>query len=414
MSTPSTPADPTSTPASGTQPGPLHGLVIADFSRILAGPYATMLMADMGAEVIKVESPDGDDTRHWVPPVRDGVGTYYLAINRNKRSIALDLKNPADLQVAHELSERADIFIQNFKPGGLARFGLDYDSVAARNPRSIYCSISGFGSKGGKDLPGYDLLVQAVSGLMSLTGDPDGTPYRAGISVFDVMTGLHSVIGILAALRHLQETGEGQHVETNLLSTAMSSLVNQTEAYVAGDVVPFRMGNAHLSLFPYEPLATGDGDLIVIAGNDGQYRKLVEVLGAPELADDERFATVGSRNDNREELRPLLLERLSTKSAEEWFDLITAAGVPCGPINDIRGGVELADRLGLEPVVEIDGIPTVRNPIGFSRSPARYDLAPPAIDADGEHIRTWLNGDSRSLTPSGNASTATTNQRRSA
>jgi crotonobetainyl-CoA:carnitine CoA-transferase CaiB-like acyl-CoA transferase len=379
-------------PQPGSQPGPLHGLVVADFSRILAGPYATMLMADMGAEVIKVESHAGDDTRHWVPPVRDGVGTYYLAVNRNKRSIALDLKSEDDIKVAHALSERADIFIQNFKPGGLARFGLDYESVAARNPRSIYCSISGFGSAGGKDLPGYDLLVQGMSGLMSLTGSPDGSPYRAGISVFDVMTGLHSVVGILAALRHLSETGEGQHIETNLLSTAMSSLVNQTMAYVAGDVVPQRMGNAHLSLFPYEPLATGDGDLIVVAGNDGQYRKLMDVLGAPELAEDERFASVGARNDNREELRPFLLDLLSTKSAQEWFDELSAAGIPCGPINDVRGGVELAERLGLEPVVEIDGVPTVRNPVGFSKTPARYDLAPPAVDADSADIRAWLDG----------------------
>ena len=370
--------------------GPLHGLVVADFSRVLAGPYATMLLADMGAEVIKVESPAGDDTRHWVPPVREGVGTYFLAVNRNKRSIVLDLKDPADREVAHSLSRRADVFIQNFKPGGLDRFGLDYDAVAQRNPRSVYCSISGFGAAGGKDLPGYDLLVQAMSGLMSLTGAPDGPAYRAGISVFDVITGLHSVIGILAALRHLEETGEGQHVETNLLSTAMSSLVNQTSAYVAGGVVPQRMGNAHLSLFPYEPLTTGDGDLIVVAGNDGQYRKLVAELGAPELADDPRFATVGSRNDHREELRPLLLDLLSTKSAEEWFTQLSAAGIPCGPINDVRGGVELAERLGLQPIVEIDGIPSLRHPIRFSRSPARYDLPPPALDADGDHVRDWL------------------------
>ncbi|MEO7625827.1 MAG: CoA transferase [Nocardioides sp.] len=392
MTTPSTTPD---TGASGTPEqasGPLHGLVVADFSRVLAGPYATMLLADLGAEVIKVESPAGDDTRHWVPPVRDEVGTYYLAINRNKRSVTLDLKDEDDLKVAHALSERADIFIQNFKPGGLARFGLDYDAVAARNPKTVYCSISGFGTAGGKDLPGYDLLVQAMSGLMSLTGDPDGSPYRAGISVFDVMTGLHSVIGILAALRHLEATGQGQHVETNLLSTAMSSLVNQTSAYVAGDVVPTRMGNAHLSLFPYEPLATGDGDLIVVAGNDGQYRKLVTELGAPELADDERFATVGQRNDNREELRPLLLDLLSSRSAEEWFDQLSAAGIPCGPINDVKGGIELAERLGLEPIVTIGDVPTVRNPIRFSRSETRYDLPPPALNADGDRVRAWLAG----------------------
>ena len=394
MSTPNT-TTPTPAPAPDHKTdqetrGPLRGLVVADFSRVLAGPYATMLLADLGAEVIKVESPAGDDTRHWVPPVRDQTGTYFLAINRNKRSIALDLKNEGDLQVAHALSARADIMIQNFKPGGLDRFGLDYDAVAARNPRTIYCSISGFGATGGRDLPGYDLLVQAMSGLMSLTGDPDGPAYRAGISVFDVMTGLHSVIGILAALRHLDQSGEGQHVETNLLSSAMSALVNQTSAYVAGNVVPHRMGNAHLSLFPYEPLATGDGDLIIVAGNDGQYRKLVAELGAPELADDQRFTTVGNRNNNREQLRPLLLELLSKKTAQEWFDHLSAAGIPCGPINDVRGGIELAERLGLEPVVTIDGTPTVRNPIRFSRSPARYDLAPPALDADGDHVRALL------------------------
>ena len=203
-----------------------------------------------------------------------------------------------------ELSARADIMIQNFKPGGLTRYGLDYDAVRARNETVIYCSISGFGAAGGAKLPGYDLLVQGMSGLMSLTGAPDGQPYRAGISVFDVMTGMHSVIGILSALHHRDLTGEGQHVETNLLSTALSALVNQTSAYVAGGVVPTRMGNSHLSLFPYEPLQTGDGELIIVAGNDGQFRKLAEVIGHPELADDPRFDTVGKRNDNREELRP--------------------------------------------------------------------------------------------------------------
>ena len=322
--------------------------------------------------------------------LRDGVGTYYLAVNRNKRSIVLDLKDPADLEVAHALSARADVFIQNFKPGGLTQYGLDYDSVAARNPSSVYCSISGFGAAGGADLPGYDLLVQGMSGLMSLTGSPDGPAYRAGISVFDVMTGLQSVIGVLAALRHRDATGEGQHVETNLLSTAMSTLVNQTSAYVAGGVVPHRMGNAHLSLFPYEPLQTGDGELLVVAGNDGQFRRLVTELGAPELADDDRYASVGQRNANREELRPKLLELLSVKTAQEWFDILSGAGIPCGPINDVQGGIELAERLGLEPIVEINGVPGVRNPIGFSATPARYDLPPPALDADAAHVRAWL------------------------
>lgn len=370
--------------------GPLSGIVVADFSRVLAGPYCTMLLADLGAEVIKVEGPAGDDTRHWVPPVRDGVGTYFLAVNRNKRSIVLDLADPGDAEVAHALSARADVFIHNFKPGGLAKFGLDYDAVAARNADVIYCEISGFGSAEGASLPGYDLLVQAMSGLMSLTGDPGGPPYRSGISVFDIMTGLHSAIGILAALHHRDLTGQGQRVETNLLSTALSTMVNQVSAYIAGGVVPHRMGNAHLSLFPYEPLPTGDGELIVAAGNDGQFRRLCAAIGAPGLADDERFTTVGRRNDNREELRPLLLERLATRSAQEWFTVLTEAGVPCGPINDVRGGVELAGELGLEPVVSPDGVPSVRNPVRMSATPARYDLAPPALDAHGDEVRAWL------------------------
>jgi crotonobetainyl-CoA:carnitine CoA-transferase CaiB-like acyl-CoA transferase len=370
--------------------GPLSGIVVADFSRVLAGPYATMMLADLGADVIKVESPAGDDTRQWVPPRRGDVGTYFLAINRNKRSIALDLADEQDAAVAHALAERADVFIQNFRPGGLARFGLDYDSVARRNPGIVYCSISGFGAAKGASLPGYDVLVQGMSGLMSITGDPDGPPYRSGISVFDVFTGLHSALGIVAALHHRDVTGQGQHIETNLLSSALSAMVNQTSAYVAGGVVPHRMGNSHLSLFPYEPLATGDGDLIIAVGNDRQFRKLAEVLGAPELADDERFRTVGLRNGHRDELRPLLLDRLAAKSAQEWFGLLTEAGIACGPINDIRGGVELADDLGLEPVVMAGDVPTVRNPIRMSATPPRYDLAPPALDSHGDEIRAWL------------------------
>jgi crotonobetainyl-CoA:carnitine CoA-transferase CaiB-like acyl-CoA transferase len=377
-----------------TDGGPLSGLLVADFSRVLAGPYATMLLADLGAEVIKVEGPHGDETRTWMPPVRDDVSTYYLGVNRGKRSVALDLRDETDAALGRELARRADVVIENFKPGGLARYGLDHDSVRAANPAVVYASITGFGAGAGRHVPGYDLMVQAISGLMSLTGDPDGPPYRAGISVFDVMAGNHAVIGILAALRHRDATGQGQHVEVNLLSSALTGLVNHSSAYVAGDTVPYRMGNAHPSVFPYEPLPTADNDLIVAAANDGQFRKLCEVLGLPAVPDDPRFARNVDRTANRELLRPILTERLATKGADEWFDLLVAAGVPCGPINTIDGGFAMAERFGLEPVVVVGegdrAVPTTRNPIRFSATPAVYRLPPPGLDEHGDELRQWL------------------------
>ena len=381
----------------GSEPatGPLAGLLVADFSRILAGPYATMLLADLGADVIKVESPGGDDTRSWQPPVRDGISTYYLSVNRNKRSIALDLRDEGDLAAAHELARRADVFVENFRPGGLARFGLDYDAVSAGNRGVVYASISGFGSgPKGAALPGYDLIVQAISGLMSVTGDPDGEPFRAGVAVFDVISGLHATIGILAALNLRHETGAGQHIEISLLASAMSGLVNQTGAYVAGGVVPFRMGNSHPSLFPYEPLPCADGELVVTAGNDQQFRKLAEALGVPELADDPRFGRNEDRTANRDALRPLLVERLRTRSKQDWFRTLTGVGVPCGPINTIDQGVAFASEVGLSPVVVAGegaaAMPSVRNPITFSATPPSYRLPPPSLDEHGEEIRRWL------------------------
>ncbi|MGE3285808.1 MAG: CaiB/BaiF CoA transferase family protein [Pseudonocardia sp.] len=374
--------------------GPLAGLLVADFSRVLAGPYATMLLADLGAQVVKVESPQGDETRTWMPPVRDGVSTYYLGINRGKRSLALDLRDDADAALAAELARRADVMIENLRPGGMAKYGLDYATVSATNPGLVYASISGFGSGAGAKVPGYDLMVQAISGLMSLTGSPDGPPYRAGISVFDVMAGNHAVIGILAALRHRDATGEGQHVEVNLLSSALTGLVNHSSAWVAGGVVPYRMGNAHPSVFPYEPLPTADDDLIVAAANDRQFRGLCGVLGIPEIADDPRFARNRDRTANREELRPILEERLATKGATEWFELLVDVGVPCGPINTIDGGFAMAERLGLDPVVEVGegerAMPTTRHPVRFSRTPAVYELPPPQLDEHGAELRKWL------------------------
>jgi crotonobetainyl-CoA:carnitine CoA-transferase CaiB-like acyl-CoA transferase len=373
---------------------PLEGLLVADYSRVLAGPYCSMLLADMGATVIKVEGPAGDDTRTWVPPTKDGVATYYMSINRNKRSIVLDYNKAEDRELAVELGRRADIALENMKPGGMKKFGLDYESLSSINPRLVYLSISGFGTKEGAWLPGYDLIVQAVSGLMSLTGEPDGPPFRAGISVFDVMTGLHGTIGVLAALNQRHATGRGQHIEVNLLSSAMSGLVNQTGAYAAAGVIPFRMGNAHPSLFPYEAMPTKDRDLIIAAGNDKQFRSLCEVLGIEHLADDPRFRINADRTKNREELRPHLLEKLKQWAADDLFIALNKVGVPCGPINSIGDGVELAEKLGLQPRVTVGegdrAVSLIRNPIDFSDAELRYELPPPQLGEHTDEIRQWL------------------------
>lgn len=375
---------------------PLEGLLVADLSRVLAGPYCSMLLADMGATVIKVESSAGDDTRTWVPPTKDGVATYYMSINRNKKSIVLDFGNPDDLELVKKLVSKADICLENFKVGGLKKFGLDYESVSKDNPSLVYLSISGFGTAEGAWLPGYDLIVQAVSGLMSLTGEPDGPPFRAGISVFDVMAGLHGTIGVLAALNQRNQTGKGQHIEVNLLSSAMSGLVNQTAAYTAAGVVPFRMGNAHPSLFPYEAMPTKDRDLIIAAGNDKQFHALCGVLGLEEVAKDPRFAINADRTKNREELRPYLLEKLAEWNSDDLFIALNKVGVPCGPINTIGDGVELAEKLGLRPRVTVgEGdreVTLVRNPITFSDGDLDYRLPPPTLGEHSDEIRNWLEG----------------------
>lgn len=374
--------------------GPLAGLLVADLSRVLAGPYCSMLLADMGATVVKVESAGGDDTRTWMPPEKDGVSTYYLSINRNKRSIVLDFKNADDIAVVQELLRRADVAIENFKHGALAKFGLDFDHAQALNPGLIYLSITGFGTAGGASIPGYDLVVQAVSGLMSLTGESDGPALRAGISVFDVMTGLHGTIGVLAALAHRNATGEGQHVEVNLLSSALSGLVNQTAAYTAGGVVPVRMGNAHPSVYPYQTMPTKDRDVIITAANDRQFQALCAVLGIPEVADDPRFALNADRTANRDQLHPILIERLAQWSADDLFVALNNAGVPCGPINSIREGIELAERLGLQPRVTLGRgdrqVDLVRNPITFSSTQVSYRLPPPQLGEHSDEIREWL------------------------
>ncbi len=345
--------------------------------------------------MIKIEGPRGDDTRGWQPPTQDGVATYYLSVNRNKRSVVLDFNEPGDAALARELARRADIMIENFRPGSLSRWDLDYESVATTNPGLIYASISGFGStEKGATLPGYDLLVQAASGLMSVTGQPDGPPSKAGVAVVDVTAGLHTVIGVLAALHHRQQTGHGQHVEVNLLSSALSGLVNQASAYVAGGVVPHRMGNAHPSLCPYEPLRCADGEVIIAVGNDGQFRRLTDVLDVPELADDPRFARNADRVVNRVELRASLEAALRPFDRHELVSRLTAAGVPCGPINSVADGIAYAEELGLEPVVELgrDDAPvrSVRHPITFSATPPSYRLPPPGLGEQDAEIRAWL------------------------
>jgi len=369
-------------------PGALDGVVVADFSRVLAGPYATMLLADLGATVVKVERPGaGDDTRAWGPPyAADGQATYFQSVNRNKMSIDLDLAHPDDAAVARRLAARADILVENYKPGSLDRFGLDYAQVSAQNPAVVYCSISGFGSDEGKDLPGYDLLVQAMGGLMSITGTTE--PTKAGVAVVDVLTGLHAAVAVLAALHHRELTGEGQRIEVTLLGALLSSLVNQASGFVGAGSVPAFMGNAHPSIAPYEVFATADRPMIIAVGNDGQFAKLAAVLGVPDLSSEARFSTNGARVVHRDELKAVLEDRLSRQGADEWQDAITAAGVPCGPINDIAQGFALADRLGLEPIVRIadgrrsEAQPQVANPAHFSRTPPTYRTAPPTVGED--------------------------------
>ncbi|MDV6240331.1 CaiB/BaiF CoA transferase family protein [Rhodococcus opacus] len=371
----------------------LDGLLIADFGRVLAGPYATMLLADLGADVVKIERAGvGDDTRQWGPPWVGDESTYFQSVNRNKRSFAWDLRDPADLQQAQELTARADVVVENFLPGTMDRLGLGYDAVREINPDVVYCSVTGFG--GQNDLPGYDLLIQAVGGLMSITGPEPGVPTKVGVAVVDIITGLHAAVGILAALRHRDRTGEGQRVEVNLLSSLLSALANQTSGYVGAGVVPQAMGNRHPSIAPYEVFRTGDRPLVLAVGNNRQFASLVEVLGVPELADDERYATNTERVAHREQLVRDITAALSAGSADEWFEKLTAQGVPCGPLNDIADAVALAERLGLNPVVEIDDprrdrpVRQVANPIRLSATPASYRSAPPRLGEDTPAVST--------------------------
>ena len=371
----------------------LDGILVADFSRVLAGPLAAMTLGDLGADVIKVEPPAGDETRSWQPPTdAEGRSTYFLTINRNKRSLALDLKNEADLALAQELVRRADVLIENFRPGTMDRFGLDYETVAAGNPGLVYCSITGFGRREGAAMAGYDPLVQAVSGLMSVTGPDDGEASKTGVALVDVIAGLNAVNGILAALRVRERDRVGQRVEINLLSTALAALANQASSFLNTGVSPARMGNVHPSIEPFGTYAAADGMLMICAGNDHQFHQLARTLGAPQLADDERFAGNSDRVANRDQLRPELEFRLGLDSVAYWTEALSAAGVPAGPVNDIGGGFGLADSLGLDPVDEFDGVRSPRSPLELSATPVSTRRRPPALDQDGAAIRAWLAG----------------------
>lgn len=366
--------------------GILDGIVVADFSRILAGPLAAAHLADLGATVVKVERKGaGDDTRRWGPPWTDNSSSYFESANRSKLSIALDFDDPEDLATARELARAADVMIENFKTGSLDAKGLGYADVAAANPGIVYCSITGFGSKAGAGLPGYDFLVQALGGLMSITGEADGAPLKVGIPAVDVFCSKDAMFAIMAALYERERSGRGQLVEVNLLSSLLGAMVNRSAAYLASGQEQRRAGNEHPSIAPYETLRCADGLLAVACGNDAQFAAMAGALGDPSLA--ATFATNRERVERRRELVPaleaLLMAHGPDRGVDHWVDVLTDAGVPAGKVESIGSAFELAEKLGLEPRVRVDdGIDQVRHPVTFSRTPVDSYARPPRV---GEH-----------------------------
>lgn len=387
--------------------GALDGVRVLDLSRILAGPTATQLLGDLGADVVKVEQPGkGDDTRTWGPPyVRDGDGlltgesAYYLCANRNKRSIALDFTDPADRAVLLGLVEATDVLVENHKPGGLARFGLSYEDLRDDFPDLVYCSISGFGQTGPySDRPGYDFLVQAMGGIMSVTGEPDGTPMKTGVGIADVMAGMYATVGILAALRHRERTGLGQHIDISLLDSQIAWLVNAGTNYLLSGEVPRRLGNGHPNIVPYQVFDTTDAPIILAVGNDAQFARFCETAGLSGLADDPRFATNPARVTHRDELCAIVERRMRERPRAWWLTSLQAADVPCGPVND------LADVFS-DPHVEARGarlrmpcpwaeggeISLLANPLRMSASPPSYRRPPPRLGEDHDDVLgDWL------------------------
>lgn len=372
--------------------GPLAGIKVLDLSRVLAGPWSGQMLGDLGAEVIKVEQPgQGDDTRKWGPPfLEDGSrdSAYYLCANRNKRSVAIDLSRPEGQDLVRQLAAQADIVLENFRVGGLAKYGLDYASLKAVKPDLIYCSITGFGQTGpDKDKGGYDFLIQGMSGLMSVTGDADGHPLKVGIPVSDLTTGLYATISILAALQHRNRTGEGQHIDLALLDAQMALLANQGSNWLNGGAEPRRMGNQHPTIVPYQDFACADGDIIIALGNDRQFRDLVAVLGLPEMASDPRFAASAQRSDNRDAMFALINPAIARWQSDDLLAALEAAKLPCGKINTIPQALVQPQTVARELVHEIardDGTPVrfVGYPGKFSASPATYRHAPPRSGQD--------------------------------
>jgi len=389
-------------------PGPLDGLVVLDLSRILAGPTCTQLLGDLGAEVIKIESLAGDDTRQWGPPFAvDAAGqatdlsAYFMSSNRNKKSVAVDLTDPQVQATLHDLAGRADVVIENFKPGGLRKYGLDHETLCAAYPGLVYCSISGFGQTGpNRDKPGYDLMAQGFGGIMSITGEAGEEPMKVGVGVADVVCGLYAATGILAALRHRDATGEGQHIDLALVDTTMSWLVNQGLNYLTSGTSPTRAGNAHPNIVPYQVFATSDGYVIVAVGNDSQYARFCDYLGQPDWATDPRFATNSARLAHRDTLVPMIAEALMGRTMQDVIDGLEARKVPVGPVNTIEQALESDQAQAREMTISLPAPQTatgevrlIGNPLKFSRTPVSYRSAPPATGADTEAVLKQLRDD---------------------
>jgi len=370
----------------------LYGIRVLDLSRVLAGPYCTMVLGDLGADVVKVEAPEGDETRGWGPPFANGESAYYLCVNRNKRSIIVDFKSQEGRKTLHELVRRSDVLVENFRPGTLARFALDYDATSAINPNLIYCSITGFGQTGPlRDKPGYDFMIQAMGGLMSITGEPDGEPMKAGVAVADLFAGQNAVIAILAALQARALTGKGQHLDISLFDSQVAMLANVASNYLVSGNSPKRHGNAHANIVPYQSFQASDAWFVVAVGNDSQFEKLSQVILNLDLASDPRFVTNASRVQHREELLTVLKPIFLTRTAWEWLSMLEAAGIPCGPINTLDEVFSMPQVEAREMLIhmghpQIGDLKLVGSPLKFSDTPVEYRLPPPGLGENTEEI----------------------------